>query len=187
MITTLAQQVQETQPIDWVKVLSAAWALFLTVVLPILVKRYATVRKIVDVIVKGVDEGDHPETKQAIQKIAQAAGVESSLAPIVAKVKEAEQDPPPPAPLPRVGPGTGLLVLLALGGSASGCRADAAKLAALDGEVASLTSIALTVDWFPSSKDLSGKIYMDRTEEQKARIAAAGETIRAHVHELAGE
>ena len=82
----LAQTAQQSQDIDWVKIVGGIWAILVTVVLPVLAKRYSTVRKVLEVVVKGVEEGDHDGTKGEIKKAAEAAGLESKLAPVVAKV-----------------------------------------------------------------------------------------------------
>lgn len=70
--------------------------------------------------------------------------------------------------------------------AASGCmlRPSDAKVEALEREVASLTSIALTVERLPNKT--GGEFLIDRTPEQRERIARSGEEIRAHVRELAG-
>lgn len=72
--------------VDWVKVGSLAWAFVLTVVLPLLAKRHATVAKILSAVVQGVEDGDDDQTKSAIKKAAEGAGVQAKLDPIVRKV-----------------------------------------------------------------------------------------------------
>lgn len=84
--SSVTQFTTDSGSLDWVKIGSAVWAILLTVVLPLLAKRYSTVAKILKVVVKGVEAGDDDDTKLAIKKASQAAGVEEKLAPIVEKV-----------------------------------------------------------------------------------------------------
>ncbi len=62
-----------------------------------------------------------------------------------------------------------------------GCGANEKQIAALDAEVAALTSIALHVHSLPQ-KDGTTR-YFDRTPEQKAKIAEAGETLKKDIRE----
>lgn len=84
--SSVTQFTTDSGSIDWVKVGGVAWGILLTVVLPILAKRYSTINALLKIVVKGVEQGDDDDTKIAIKKIAQDAGKEATLAPIVEKV-----------------------------------------------------------------------------------------------------
>lgn len=75
-----------------------------------------------------------------------------------------------------------LSAFLALPGCSSG--PDPRRVEAWEREVASLTSIALTVDSLPN-KDGSIR-YLPRTPAQVQAISEAGETVRRHGRELMG-